>query len=268
MRKVLSIAGSDSGGGAGIQADLKTISALGAYGMTAITAITAQNTYEITSVVPLAGKLVAAQIRAILEDMGADSIKIGMLYNEEIVLAVSKCLEEYREIPIVLDPVMISHSGNILLVPEAVGFVLEKLLPLTEVFTPNIPEAIYISGEQIDTLEDMERVAKLLANLGCTAVLLKGGHLEGRQRVDVLYLGKSDTYHHFSTDTVESQNTHGTGCTLSSAIAVGLARGLSIERAVGNAKQYVYYSLVGGVSLGIGKGKGPLHHFFEGHSAL
>jgi hydroxymethylpyrimidine/phosphomethylpyrimidine kinase len=258
---VLTIAGSDSGGGAGIQADLKTISALGCYGHSVITALTAQNTVGVWGIHPVPSDFVRQQLEAVLSDIGADCVKIGMLFSAGIVDAVAETLQKFQIRSVVLDPVMISTSGNYLLETDAIDRLKTKLFPLTTVLTPNLAEAEALVGRHIRTIADMEAAARQLAQLGCQAVLVKGGHLEAEQSTDVLYESFSGQLSHYSAPRIETNNTHGTGCTLSSAIAAYLAQGLELAPAIGEAKTYLQQALQQGQAYRLGQGYGPVHHF-------
>jgi hydroxymethylpyrimidine/phosphomethylpyrimidine kinase len=246
---VLSIAGSDPSGGAGIQADLKTFSALGCYGMAAITALTAQNTRGVRGVHVPDAEFVALELQAIFEDVRVDAVKIGMLANPSIVEAVAGVLSQHHAQNIVLDPVLVATSGDSLGSDDVVQAMVEHLFPLAAVITPNIPEAP----------EDMLPLAVRLRELGAAAVLVKGGHLDGEDAVDLLL--DSSATHWLTARRVDTPNTHGTGCTLSSAIAAGLARGHRLEDAVDEAKRYLTGALVAGTALTVGTGHGPVHHF-------
>ncbi len=256
MKKALTIAGSDSSGGAGIQADLKTFSALGVYGMSAITAVTAQNTLGVFGAEEVALPLIASQIDAIATDIGADAVKTGMLCSAVVIEVVAQKVREYKLAPLVIDPVMISKSGYALLAPEAVAFLKEKLIPLATLVTPNIPEAEVLSGMQIRTESEMRVAAKQLCSLGCEAVLIKGGHLPG-DAMDVLYDGGS--YYIFSKERIAQKHTHGTGCTLSAAITSLLARQRTLVETVGEAKDYLAVAIARGLAMG--GGIGPVDHF-------
>jgi len=258
----LTIAGSDSGGGAGIQADLKTFSALGVYGCSVIAALTAQNTVAVTGVLDIPPEFVTRQIDAVFSDLDIDAVKIGMLSRPETIDAVAKGLETYTPRHVVLDPVMVAKSGDRLLVPEAVASLKERLLPLASVITPNLPEAAVLLGREDDIgMDDMEAVAHALQALGATSVLLKGGHLAGSESPDYLFDG--DGMEVFGAERIDTGNTHGTGCTLSSAIAALLARGLELRDAVRDAKAYVGAAIRAADTLQIGRGHGPVHHFHE-----
>lgn len=261
---VLSIAGSDSGGGAGIQADLKTFSSLGVYGATAITAITAQNTQGVHSQFALPPQMVYDQIIAVMEDIHPSVIKIGMLSNLEVATAVAEALERYS-IPIILDPVMVSSSGHRLLSVEAQEVLKERLLPMAQLVTPNIPEMEALSDMPLLTISDKYNAAKHLLSLGVQSVLLKGGHEEGEVKVDILYQKSHQgiVTCSFSSDTLNTRNIHGTGCTLSSAIAAYMARGLDLKDAVSSAKIYITEAIKAGAEISVGKGYGPVNHLFN-----
>lgn len=257
----LTIAGSDSSGGAGIQADLKTFSSLGVYGMTAITAITAQNTMGVNSVLGITPEMVAAQIDAVFEDITVDAVKLGMLFSQEIIDVIATKLAEYKPKNIVLDPVMISTSGHRLISEGAIDSLISKLIPMATIITPNRHEAELLSGISIENEKDIHRVgAKILAD-GAKAVLIKGGHFEGTVMTD--YLFTSDKVLEFSGAFIDTVNTHGTGCTLSSAIAAFLAQGLPLRVAVGNAKGYLENGLKAGADIKVGNGHGPLNHLHD-----
>lgn len=258
MRKALTVAGSDSSGGAGIQADLKTFSAHGIYGMSVITAVTAQNTQSILAVQDINPDIVAKQIDAIFQDIDVDAVKIGMVSQVEIIRTIAEKLKEYKAGNIVLDPVMISTSGHPLLDPEAMETLVRELIPLSTVVTPNIPEAEKIANMRICTLDDMKKAAETIYKMGPGNVLVKGGHLQG-DSTDVLYDGKKMAF--LKAERINTKNTHGTGCTLSAAIASNLALGLDIKNAVEKSKNYITMAIAN--SLPIGKGAGPVHHFHD-----
>jgi hydroxymethylpyrimidine/phosphomethylpyrimidine kinase len=262
-RRVLTIAGSDSGGGAGIQADLKTFAALGCYGMSAITALTAQNTVGVNGIHPVPPDFAAAQIAAVLEDIGADAVKIGMLYSAELIRVVAEQLQKFNARNIVLDPVMVAQSGDRLLRDDAVGAIIEYLMPLADVLTPNIPEAEVLVGRGIRSVEDMRQAARDLGRFGSRSILVKGGHREEDDSSDLLYVCREDRFVTLTAERVSSRNTHGTGCTLSAAIAAGLARGEALEDAVRRAKEYISRAIRAGAGYSIGHGHGPVHHFFQ-----
>ncbi len=261
--KALTIAGSDSGGGAGVQADLKTFSALGCYGMTVITALTAQNTREVSGIFPASPDFIALQMDTVLEDIGADSIKIGMLHSPEVIETVAARLSHWQCANIVLDPVMVAKSGDKLLMDDAVNALKHKLIPLATIITPNLPEASVLLGRDILTPQDMEGAIQDLCGLGCTNVLLKGGHLVGDSSEDLLYQSQTDTVTRLSAPRINTPNSHGTGCTLSSAVCAFLARGVALEAAVKNAKAYIQGALEAGALYTTGKGHGPVHHFYD-----
>jgi hydroxymethylpyrimidine/phosphomethylpyrimidine kinase len=262
--RALTIAGSDSGGGAGIQADLKTFSALGCYGMSVITAITAQNTREVTAVHAVPVDVVVAQLDAVLSDIGVDAVKIGMLLSAEIAAAVGETLARWQAGPIVLDPVMVAKSGDRLLAEAAVKSLRKHVFPIADLVTPNLPEAGALLGRPIEGRDGMEKAAIELLGLGPRAVLLKGGHLESDQSADVLVYEDEGAHlmrRWFEYPRVDTENTHGTGCTLSSAIAAYLARGMRLEPAVERARAYIQKAIEGGAPYTLGKGHGPVHHF-------
>lgn len=268
-RVVLSIAGSDSSGGAGIQADLKTLSALGVYGATAITAITAQNTLGVHSQLSIAPHMVYDQIIAVMDDLSPSVIKIGMLSNAEIVVAVTEALSHYS-IPIILDPVTVSTSGHRLLSLEAEEVLKQSLLPMATLVTPNIPEIEALAEMTITTYEDKVRAAERLFHYGTKAILLKGGHEEGDTKSDILFTNTPSGIHStlYTSDTISTRNTHGTGCTLSSAIAAYIARGCKLEEAISLAKEYVTESIRHGADIAIGHGFGPANHGFNPQKML
>lgn len=256
---VLTIAGSDSGGGAGIEADLKTMCALGCYGMAAITAVTAQNTIEVTGIHAIPPEMVAQQIRAVLSDIGASAVKTGMLFDSGIIAAVAAELARAQVKNLVVDPVMVAKSGDVLLRDQARQALIDQLLPQALVVTPNVPEAEILAGCSIETEADMERAAVRILSFGPRYVLMKGGHLEGALAVDSLFGGPEPV--RLATPRIDTKNTHGTGCTYSSAIACFLARGESIEDAVTHAKDYLTGAIAQAFPLG--KGHGPLHHLWR-----
>lgn len=256
----LTIAGSDSGGGAGIQADLKTFAALGVYGTSAITAITAQNTLGVSAIHDVPARIVSAQIRAVLDDIGAAAIKIGMLSRPQTIAAVAGALGGFGHVPVVLDPVMIATSGAVLIADEAILALKRDLMPGAALVTPNLHEAAFLTGMPVATsLAQMQAQAQALIAAGAQAVLLKGGHGDGAQSID-LFLDRSRQFE-VSAPRIATTNTHGTGCTLSSAIAAFLARGLPLADAVREAKTYVTAAIAAADRLKIGQGHGPLHHF-------
>jgi hydroxymethylpyrimidine/phosphomethylpyrimidine kinase len=256
MYKVLTIAGSDSGGGSGVQADLKAILSLGGYGMSVITALTAQNTLGIRDAVPVDPAFVALQLDAVLDDIGADCIKIGMLANAAIVRVVAEKIAKYRIEKVVIDPVMVAKDGQALLDEEGREALVRELFPLGYVITPNIPETEILTKKKIGSVPDMKRAARRLRRMGPKNVLVKGGHLE-EAPVDILHDGYQD--YEFSTQRVLTRHTHGTGCTLSSALATFLAQGLPLMESIDKAKRYLYRALR--FSLPIGRGIGPTNHY-------
>lgn len=253
---VLIVAGSDSGGGAGIQADIKTVTALGGYAATAITALTAQNTQGVHGVLGIDPDFIRQQMRVVLEDISINAIKTGMLHESPVIAAVAEVLREQPRLPIVVDPVMVAQSGSSLLAEEAVADVKDKLLPLASVLTPNVPEAEKLLGREIPDVDAMQEAALELSQLGPQAVLLKGGHLAGEMVTDVL-AGRSGIQV-FADPRIETRNTHGTGCTLASAIATGLAQDLSVGEAVARARRYLRKALA--TARPLGKGQGPVNH--------
>jgi len=261
--RALTIAGSDSGGGAGIQADLKTFSALGCFGMSAITALTAQNTRVVTGIFPAPPEFIGQQIDAVMEDIGVDAVKIGMLHSPEVIQIVADKLAQWDCPNVVVDPVMVSKSGDKLLLDDAVTALKTTLLPLATVITPNLPEASVLLGRSIETASDMPGAARDLAKLGAANVLVKGGHLTGSQSHDILYESTSQAMVELPGTRIDTPNAHGTGCTLSSAIAAGLARGVALEPAVKQAKAYITGALKAGARYKTGKGHGPVHHFYD-----
>ena len=261
--KVLTIAGSDSGGGAGIQADLKTFSALGCYGMTVVTALTAQNTTGVTGIHAVPPAFAGEQLEAIFTDIGADAVKIGMLYSAELIETVAGQLVKHDARNIVLDPVMVAQSGDKLLQDDAVSALKKHLIPLAAVVTPNLPEAAILLGQDHIQPGRLQAAAESLAQYGSRSVLIKGGHLEGNDSTDLLYLSEENRLVRLNGERIATRNNHGTGCTLSSAIAAYLAKGDEIEAAVEKAKQYISAAIQAGAAYAIGHGHGPVHHFFE-----
>ncbi|ROQ93572.1 bifunctional hydroxymethylpyrimidine kinase/phosphomethylpyrimidine kinase [Desulfosoma caldarium] len=254
--RALTIAGSDSGGGAGIQADLKTFSALGVFGMSAVTALTAQNTVGVRAVWEVDPAFVSAQIRAVVEDIGVDAVKTGMLATSAIIQQVSRDVRDLRLTRLVVDPVMVAKSGDALLHSDAVSALVEELLPLALVVTPNLHEAEALVGFPVRKVEDMEKAARKIKAFGPRYVVLKGGHLPG-DPMDIMDDG--ETVRRFPTTRYDTPHTHGTGCTFASAIAAGLAKGLDVPSAVAEAKDYITGAIR--EALPLGKGHGPVHHF-------
>ena len=257
----LTIAGSDSGGGAGLQADLKTFSALGVYGASVVTAITAQNTRAVTAVEEVSPRLVAAQLAAVLDDIAVGAIKVGMLFSPAIIAAVAAGLAG-TAVPIVVDPVMVAKSGDTLLQPPAVAALVDAILPRATLLTPNLPEAARLLGEpEADSPEQAAAQGRRLLALGPRAVLMKGGHAGGALCTDLLVTEAGTR--RFEAPRIDTVNTHGTGCSLSSAVAAGLARGLPLEAAVAAAHAWLHAAIRAAEGLVVGQGRGPVHHFHE-----
>ncbi|WP_456103528.1 bifunctional hydroxymethylpyrimidine kinase/phosphomethylpyrimidine kinase [Prevotella sp.] len=258
----LTIAGSDCSGGAGIQADVKVMSALGVYAATAITAVTVQNTKGVKYVQAIDSSLVSGQIKAVMEDVNPVVLKIGMVNDSETIQAIADVLKTYPKREIIIDPIMFSTSGVRLMQEEAFETFCSLLLPMATLLTPNLPEAEWLSKMKIANVKDVEVAAQKVLNMGCNAVLIKGGHLSGSIKTDRLYManGRTHTYEH---PTIDTRNTHGTGCTLSSAIASYIARGLDIPNAIAFANNYLYKAMLAGKDIYVGKGKGPVNHFFN-----
>jgi hydroxymethylpyrimidine/phosphomethylpyrimidine kinase len=248
--RVLIVAGSDSGGGAGIQADIKTVTMLDAFAATAVTALTAQNTQGVFGVLPIAPEFIRQQIEVVLDDIGADAVKTGMLHDAGVIAAVAS------SVPLVVDPVMVAKGGAPLIEPGAIEALKRLLAPRAAVLTPNLPEAEILAGRTIDSLAAMHRAAESLLGLGCRAVLLKGGHLPGGTVYDVLATASGRRV--WQSPRIDSRHTHGTGCTLASAIAAGLAQGMAVEAAVERAREYVQRAILS--APGLGHGHGPLDH--------
>ena len=258
MKHLLTIAGSDSSGGAGIQADLKTFAAHGVFGMSVITAVTAQNTCGVTLVQDMTPDMITAQIDAVFSDIRVDGVKVGMVSRSESICAIAEGLKKWKPPVVVIDPVMISKSGYPLLQPAACDTLIRELLPLATLLTPNLPEAEAICGFSIKKEGDMEKAATAILSMGAKAVLVKGGHLEGRKADDFLSDGKEGIW--LSGERIKTEHTHGTGCTLSSAIASNLAKGYSLTEAVQQAKDYISGALA--AMLELGNGSGPMDHAF------
>lgn len=262
----LTIAGSDPSGGAGLQADLKTFSALGVYGASAIVAIVDENTVGVYGVHPVPVDFVVGQIRSVLDDIGADAVKIGMLHDSGLIRTVRSTLAEYDWLTnVVVDPVMVATSGDALLVPEAVDTLRDELIPCCRLITPNLPEASMLLGCKIEAEDQLEDAARQLSvNAGGrVSVMLKGGHLKDDTMVDVFYNATTDKSIRLRTPKISTINTHGTGCTLSSAIAAWLAKGVDLQTAVVKGKDYINQAIIAGADYRIGKGHGPVHHFHE-----
>lgn len=274
----LTIAGSDSCGGAGIQADIKTMSALGVYAASAITAITVQNTKGVYAIQKVEADIVSGQIKAVMDDIHPDAIKIGMVNDTDTIHAIAETLKEYHSAEgndqkqatfqhLVIDPVMVSTSGCRLMQEDALDIFVKELLPLATLLTPNIPEAEILAGMKIENKEDIMQAASAISRLGCKHVLIKGGHFEGTEKVDYLFEdGKlTNSYRGISVNT---RNTHGTGCTLSSAITAYLAREMDMNTAIAMAKTYLSGAILAGKDVEIGEGHGPVNHFYEPKSLL
>lgn len=258
MKNCLTIAGSDCSGGAGIQADLKTFSSLGTYGMSVIVSVVAENTSRVISIQDIDVNIVEDQIDAVFEDIEVAAVKVGMLSGVESIKAVAGRLRKYRPAIKVVDPVMVATGGGNLMQPEALETFKQEIVPISTLLTPNIPEAEILTGMKIGSYKDMREAAEEVHRMGAENVLIKGGHLEG-DAFDLLYDGKE--FHTFSAERIQTKNTHGTGCTLSSAITANLAKGMSMPAAVAEAKRYLTEAIRHG--LDIGKGHGPLNHFYE-----
>ena len=259
VARVMTIAGSDSGGGAGIQADLKTFGAMGVFGTCAITTITAQNTLGVSDVLETPVPLIEAQIDAIISDIGTDAVKTGMLSSDEIIHAVAERLEFHNLNVAVIDPVMVASTGAPLLREDAVGAMRDVLTPMATILTPNTREASTLTGMEVNTVDEAKAAAKaLVEDFGAQNAIVKGGHLEG-PATDILYDGSDFTI--FTTERIDTRNTHGTGCTLASAIAAGLAKGLDVPNAVQQAKDFVTAAMR--ASYPVGQGHGPLNHFYR-----
>ena len=269
--RVLTIAGSDSGGGAGIQADIKAISAMGCYAASAITAITVQNTLGVEAVHAVPIDILSGQIDAVLSDIGADAIKIGMLHSAEVVNLVAEKIEKYRIKNVVLDPVMVSTSGHRLIEESAIEEIKTRLIPLARVITPNIPEAEILAGRKISSEVDFPEIAKILSSYAyedghrkaTVSVLLKAGHLTGDYLTDYFYNAEDGTTTTLPSKRVYTRNTHGTGCTLSSAFAAALAKDEDLTSAAISAKKYIEQAIISGAEYEIGHGHGPVNHFFS-----
>jgi len=259
---VLAIAGSDSGGGAGIQADIKTISALGCFATSALTAITVQNTLGVTGIHSVPAEIVREQIKAVMDDIEPKVIKVGMIHTKELAIVVAETLQQYPTVDVIFDPVMVAASGDRLIEDETIIVLMECLFPLATVVTPNIDEAAILSGMMIRHVDDMAEAAHRILQTTCKAVLLKGGHLQGDLMFD-LYIDQSGKQQLFTSDAISTRNIHGAGCTLSSAIAAYRATGYTIEEAVEHALRYVHDAIEHGKDVTTGKGNGPLNHFYS-----
>lgn len=259
---VLTIAGSDSSGGAGVQADIKTISALGCYAASAITSVTVQNTLGVTAVQALRPDIVAGQIRAVIDDIRPRAVKIGMVGDAATIHAIASTLRQYEGLPLVIDPVMVATSGSRLMEEEAVDVFCKELMPLATLLTPNLPEAEVLAAMTIATKADCDEAARRIAEAMDGCVVIKGGHSEGSVKEDRLYNHAGQLLRTYTSPTVPTRNTHGTGCTLSSAIASHLALGYDMEEAIAKGKSYVTAALQAGADVEIGQGHGPVNHFF------
>lgn len=262
-KRVLTIAGSDSGGGAGIQADIKAISAMGCFAASAITAVTVQNTLGVEAVHPIPLDILRGQIDAVLSDIGADAVKIGMLHSSEVVEVVAEALRRHQITNVVLDPVMVSTSGHRLIEESAIDTLRRVLLPQARVVTPNLPEAEILLGHAISSAEEFPAAARRLSQDGTVSVLLKAGHLMDERLVDIFYNAEDDTITELPSLRVDTPNTHGTGCTLSSALAAALAQGLTPTEAARAAKEYIAGAIRSGAEYLIGHGHGPVNHFWR-----
>jgi len=262
--RVLTIAGSDSGGGAGIQADLKTFAALGCYGMTAITALTAQNTQGVQAIHAVPAEFLRAQLASVLDDIGVDAVKIGMLHTPEVVRTVAWAIDHYGLKRVVLDPVMVATSGDRLIAEETVDVLVRELFPRVTVVTPNLDEAALLIARPIEGVQALEDAGRSLLALGARAALVKGGHLAGNEVVDLLVQPDAPSLR-LASQRIPSRNVHGTGCTLSSAIAAHLAQGLTLDESVQRARQYILRAIAEGAQVQTGHGHGPLNH---GHAPV
>lgn len=262
-KKVLTIAGSDSGGGAGIQADIKTISACGCYAASAITAVTVQNTMGVIDVEGLSPSVIEGQIDAVLSDIGADSVKIGMLHSSKVVLSVAKMMKKHDIKNIVLDPVMVSTSGHRLIEEEAIETLCKELIPMARVITPNIPEAEILYGGKIPNQDVLRTTAQQLANKFNTSIYLKAGHLTEEALIDIFYNHEEGNFCELKTKRIHTENTHGTGCTLSSALASMIAKGHNLTEAATLAQKYIENAIIEGANYKIGHGHGPVAHFYK-----
>jgi len=264
---VLTIAGFDGSGGAGIQADIKTFSALGCYATSVLTALPVQNTTGVKSIYPIPAEAVAEQIRTVLEDIPAGAIKIGMVHSSELVDIIAHELSSYKSTPIVFDPVMVASSGHKLIKDETIQSIVSKLFPLSTIITPNLDEASVLSGKTISSVDDMYSAGEAIMKLGPGSVLLKGGHLKS-DKLTSLYFTPDGTIVEYHFDRYDTNNTHGSGCTLSSAIAAYIARGYSNRDAVAAGQDYVQQAILHGSDVLTGKGNGPLNHFFNPHKMI
>ncbi|MEQ5790648.1 bifunctional hydroxymethylpyrimidine kinase/phosphomethylpyrimidine kinase [Muricauda sp. NFXS6] len=259
---VLAIAGFDGSGGAGIQADIKTISALGCYATTVLTALPIQNTQGVRKIYPIPVEAVGDQIAAVMDDIMPAAIKIGMVHTPELVQTITNTLKKYQEVPIVFDPVMVATSGHRLIEADTIDALVEQLLPIATIITPNMDEASLLAHMQVKTLEEMRTAGERIKELGCNSILMKGGHQE-TSKITSLFFDRKDKCHPFEVSKIATNNTHGSGCTLSSAIASYLAQGKTLYEAVDLGQRYVHHAIDSGKNVRTGKGNGPLNHFFN-----
>ncbi|MFC0345554.1 bifunctional hydroxymethylpyrimidine kinase/phosphomethylpyrimidine kinase [Epilithonimonas hispanica] len=259
---VLTIAGFDGSGGAGIQADIKTISALGCYATSVLTALPVQNTQGVRNIFSIPVQAVSEQIESILDDIFPEAIKIGMVHTPELVETIVETLAKYKKVPIVFDPVMVATSGHRLIEEETIQTIIEKLFPISDIITPNMDEASILANMEVKTLEDMKIAGKNIKKLGCKHILLKGGH-QTTEKITSLFYSNKEGFQTFESLKLNTKNTHGSGCTLSSAIASFIAQGKSMDRAVALAQNYVSEAILEGSNVQTGKGNGPLNHFFN-----
>ena len=259
---VLAIAGFDGSGGAGLQADTKTISALGCFATSVLTALPVQNTQGVRGIYPIPYSAVQEQIEAVMDDIFPDAIKIGMVHTAELVATIANTLKQYPQVPIVFDPVMVATSGHRLIEDTTIAAIVETLFPIAAVITPNMDEAALLAGMEIKTLDDMHSAGAKILQLGCKSLLLKGGHLEGKL-ITSLYFQQDGTVTPFEFEKFETNNTHGSGCTLSSAIASYIAQDKGLAEAIALGQDYVHQAIYHGKDVLIGKGNGPLNHFFN-----
>lgn len=259
---VLTIAGFDGSGGAGIQADIKTASALGCFSTSVLTALPVQNTQGVRAIYPIPVEAVADQIRAILEDIVPDAIKIGMVHTPQLVETIVSTLAQYKKIPIVFDPVMVATSGHRLIEEETITAITDQLFPIADVITPNMDEAAILADMKVETLEDLYTAGERIKKLGCKTILLKGGHQE-TSTITSLFYDENEIFHSFETAKFDTHNTHGSGCTLSSAIAAYIAQGKTLYEAVSLGQEYIYQAIKNGIDVQTGHGNGPLNHFFN-----
>jgi len=264
---VLTIAGFDGSGGAGIQADIKTFSALGCYATSVLTALPVQNTMGVQKIYPISMEAVANQIEAVLDDIFPDAIKIGMVHTPQLVETIVNTLAKYPKTPIVFDPVMVATSGHRLIEEETIQTIVEKLFPIADIITPNMDEASILAKMEVKTLEDMQIAGEKILKSGCKSILLKGGHQE-LPIITSLFIEENGKQSSFETEKFNTNNTHGSGCTLSSAIAAYIARGEELHQSVELAQEYVFEAIKNGKDVVIGKGNGPLNHFFNPHKII